>query len=392
MKYETQVETLQTLLKLREDDRDQEMLGRVVKIPVRVYTEPDVLKNELDTVFRDYPLVAGHASQVREPGSYLLSSWNRIPYVVVRDKEGVLRAFLNTCRHRGARLVSGCEKELRAFVCPFHGWTYNLDGSLKAITKDYNFPDINCDHYNLKELPVKESMGLIWVHPTPGATIDLSSFLGTEINSDIEHFEFDKLKMHRKEVLVKNANWKLLLKTYLERYHVPVMHRKTIADLFVKGVIAHFEHGPHIRMAAARTNLPEVAQVDPKSWRLLNYAAVLYILFPNTLLILLPGGVVSINSFYPEGPDKTIWTHEMLYMEENYPGEEGQKILAARFDNVHSNLFDKEDFGIAEDIQKGLRHGANEFHTMGLEEGLVALFQENIDQRLTGSRVPVDQS
>lgn len=382
MKHETQVETMHTLLKLRETDRDQEMLGRIVRIPVRVYTEPDVLQREMDTVFRQYPLVAGHASQVREPGSYLLSSWNKIPYVVVRDKEGVLRAFLNICRHRGARLVSGEEKELRAFVCPFHGWAYNLDGTLKGITKEYNFPGIDCSKHNLQELPVAEHMGLVWVHPTPGASIDIPAFLGDEFSSDIEHFEFDKLKMHRKAVLTKNANWKLLLKTYLERYHVPVMHRKTIADLFQKGVIAHAQQGPHIRMAAARTNLPDAAQVDPKSWRLLDYAAVLYILFPNTLLILLPGGVVSVNSFYPEGPDKTIWTHEMLYQEANYAGEAGQEMLTKRFENIHSALFDQEDFAIAEDIQVGLRYGPNEFHTMGLEEGLVAIFQENIDRAL----------
>jgi hypothetical protein len=135
-------------------------------------------------------------------------------------------------------------------------------------------------------------------------------------------------------------------------------------------------------MAAARTNLPEVAQADTASWRLLDYAAVLYILFPNTLLILLPGGVVSINSFYPESPDKTIWTHEMLYNEANYPGEAGQETLTKRFENIHEALFDREDFGIAEDIQVGLRYGANEYHTMGLEEGLVALFQENIDSRM----------
>ena len=88
MRHDTQVETLQTLFKLRELDRDQESLGKVVRIPVGVYTEPDILEREMATVFRSYPMVAGHASQVRDPGSYLMGVWCKLPYVVVRDKDG----------------------------------------------------------------------------------------------------------------------------------------------------------------------------------------------------------------------------------------------------------------------------------------------------------------
>lgn len=379
MRHDKQVETLQTLLKLREHDRDQESLGKVVQVPVGVYTEPDILERELATSFRDYPMVAGHASQVREPGSYLLGVWCKLPYVVVRDKEGTLRAFLNICRHRGARLVAGDEDRLKAIVCPFHGWVYGLDGSLKGVRKAYDFPDLDYDQHRLKELPVAEHMGLIWVHPTPGASIDLCSYLGPEISSDLQHFELDGLTLHRKTVTIKNSNWKLLLKTYLERYHVPVLHRNTIAPVFEKGVIAHFEHSPHIRIAAARSNLPEILQAEPASWRILNYASVFYTLFPNTFLIF-HANIVSLNSFYPQSPDKTIWTHEMLYRESDYAGAEGQEALAKRFSNI-DGVFSQEDFGIVEGIQANLRSSANEFHTLGLEEGLLAIFQENIDRR-----------
>lgn len=378
MKYETQVETLQTMFKLREVDRDQESTTKAVEIPIRVYTEPNVLDRELETAFRDYPLVVGAAAQVREPGSYLLSAWNKIPYVVVRDKEGVLRAFLNVCRHRGARLVSGKETELKAFTCPFHGWVYSLDGALKGVTKPYNFPDLDCDKHHLQELPVAEHLGLIWVHPTPGAKIDLPAYLGEQMSSEIEHFKLDGLVLHRRSVSTLNANWKLLLKTYLERYHVPILHKNTIAPVFEKGVIAHFEYGPHIRIAAARTQLPDALKADPASWKILDYASVFYTLFPNTFLIN-HANIVSLNSFYPETPDKTIWTHDMLYRAADYAGEEGQATLAARFANIDA-VFHHEDFGIVEGVQAGLRSGANEYHTLGLEEGLLVKFQENIDR------------
>ncbi len=381
MKHEKQVETLQALLELHEHGRHQEMVGKIVKVPVRAYTEPAILERELATAFRDYPLVVGHAAQVREPGSYLLSPWNKLPFVVVRDEEGTLRAFLNVCKHRGARLVSGQETELRAMVCPFHGWAYGLDGKLKGVTKSYNFPDLDCSRHNLTELPVAEHLGLIWVHPTPGASMDLSACLGPEIDSDLRHFELDQLVSFRKSVVTKNANWKLLMNTFMEVYHIPSLHRKTIAGFFENSVITYDRHGPHIRFSGTRTNVQDALQVDPSSWRIHDYASVFYTLFPNTLLIM-HTNVVLINSFYPLGPDKTIWIHEMLYREADYPGEEGRAAVARRLENIHA-VFDREDFAIMEDVQMGLCSGANEFHTLGLEEGLLALFQENLDRVLT---------
>lgn len=380
MKHATQVETLRKMFKLREVDRDEDMLGRVVEVPARVYMDNGILERELETAFHDFPLVVGASSQVRQPGSYLLSPWDKLPFVVVRDKTGELRAFLNVCRHRGARLVSGKETELKFFTCPFHGWVYGLDGALKGVTKPHNFPDLDCQKHNLVELTVAEHMGLVWLHPTPGAKIDLAASLGAEMSDEIQGFKLDDLSLHGRKVSTLNANWKLLLKTYLERYHVPILHKNTIAPVFEKGVIAHFEHGPHIRIAAAKTNLMDAASLDPESWRILDYASVFYTLFPNTFLIN-HANIVSLNSFYPIAPDKTIWTHDMLYREADYAGEEGQATLAQRFGNIDA-VFHHEDFGIVEGVQAGLHSGANTHHTLGLEEGLLGMFQHNIDRVL----------
>ncbi|MEH1017023.1 aromatic ring-hydroxylating dioxygenase subunit alpha [Micromonospora sp. CPCC 206060] len=380
MNHQEQVDILKGLLALREQGRDQEMLGKVVRVPVRNYTDPDILDRELASVFTDHPLVAGHVSNVPEPGSYLLSDWNRIPYVVTRDRQGRLRAFLNQCRHRGARLVKGDEKQLKAFVCPFHNWVYDLDGSLRAITRQEDFPGVDAAEYGLRELPVAEAGGLIWIHPDPNGTLDLRSYLGRMLD-DLVEFDIEKLVRYRKTKVVKNANWKLLIKTYLEGYHVPYLHRTTLSKAFRKGVLAHFEDGPHIRMSAARSNIDEVLNIDPESWRILDYASVYYVLFPNTFFIMHPD-YVSINIFYPLAPDRTIWTHEMLYREDDFQGEGGEEGLAKRFAFTNDVVFDGEDFAVAEDVQENLRYGANDFHTLGLAEGLLAMFQQSIDDRL----------
>ncbi|MEU6719333.1 SRPBCC family protein [Nonomuraea sp. NPDC046802] len=380
MKQQDQIDVMRRLFALREQDRNEEMLGKVVRVPVENYTSPEILDREMAKIFRTHPIVAGHVSSVREPGSYLLSDWNKIPYVVVRDKQGKLRGFLNQCRHRGARLVSGDEKQLKAFVCPFHNWVYDLDGSLRSVTREYNFPDLDRGEYGLKELPVVEAGGLVWIHPAADAEVDLESYLGPMLD-DLVDFEVDKLVRYRKSKVVKEANWKLLIKTYLEGYHVPYLHRTTLSKMFRKGVLSHSEHGPHIRMIAARSNIEEAAEIDPESWRILNYASVYYVLFPNTFFIMHPD-YVSINIFYPEGPDRTIWTHEMLYREPDFEGERGQEGLAKRFEFTNDAVFDQEDFAVAENVQEGLLYGANEFHTLGLEEGLLAMFQGSVDDRL----------
>lgn len=383
MKHETQVKSLQRLLDLHPHGKDQAMLDEVVRIPVSKYIDDDVYQREMQTTFRDYPLVVGHASHVKEVGSYMLSDWDRIPFVVVRDKEGQLRAFLNICRHRGARIVSGKEDKLKAFVCPFHGWVYGLDGKLKGVTKPYAFPNLDFCKYNLHELPVREHHGLIWIHPTPGKDLALDAYLG-ELGDDLKHFDIENLVSHKKSILVRKANWKLLIKTYLEGYHVPFLHKETLSKSFRKAVLSYDLIKQHIRLIAARSNIQDAHNERPEEWNILKYASVYYVVFPNTFFIMHPD-YVSLNAFYPIGPDETIWVHEMLYKEENFIGEEGKEALDKRFYFTNDVVFDTEDFKVAEDIQATLRTGGNEYHTLGLEEGLLAIFQRNIDESIACS-------
>jgi len=377
MKHETQVALMHKLFALRERGRQQDMLGRVVQLPVNVYSEPAILDDELQSVFKNFPMVLGHASHVQEPGSYLLSDWDKFPVVVVRDNAGTLRAFLNMCRHRGAKLVNGEEERLKAFVCPFHGWSYSLDGKLKGVTRSYNFPDLDPANCNLRELPVAEAFGLIWVHPTATASLDIRSYLG-DIADDLEHFNIGELVSYKKTKVVKQANWKLLLKTYLEGYHVPYLHRTTLQAAFKNGVIAHYEHGPNIRLVAARTNIEEAMHVPESDWNILNFASVYYTLFPNTFFIMHPD-YVSINMFFPIAPNQTIWTHEMLYRPADFQGKDAEKSLAKRFEFTNDVVFDGEDFAVAEGVQSGIEFAPNEVHTLGLEEGLLGMFQASVD-------------
>ncbi|MGC5346883.1 aromatic ring-hydroxylating oxygenase subunit alpha [Streptomyces sp. DT24] len=380
MKQDDQVAMIKRLLALRETRHDEKMLDEVVRIPVTKYTDGALLDRELASAFARFPLVVSHASALSEPGSYVTSDWDEFPYVVVRGDDGRVRAFYNQCRHRGARLVTERTGSVKNFVCPFHGWVYGLNGDLRGITRSHDFPGVDKCDYGLVELPATESGGLVWLARDPGAELDIPTYLGA-FHDDLVNFDVASLVRYKKTKVVKEANWKLLIKTYLEGYHVPYLHRDTLAFAFKKGVIAHDEEGPHIRLSAARTNIEDTGSKPEEEWRILDYASVYYTLFPNTFFILHPD-YVSINTFWPLAPDRTVWTHEMLYRAEDFAGSAGQSGLEKRFRFTNDDVFDQEDFAIAENVQRGLKHGGSDHHVLGLAEGLLAMFQDNIDTRL----------
>jgi phenylpropionate dioxygenase-like ring-hydroxylating dioxygenase large terminal subunit len=377
MNHDEQVSMLRRLLALREQHCDEKMLDQVVTIPVSKYTDDELFRRELESTFSRFPLVVGHASTLRETGAFVKSDWDEFPYVVIRGRDGILRGFFNQCRHRGAELVAERSGTRSSLICPFHGWVYGLDGGLQGITRSHDFPGLDKCDYGLVQLPVAEAGGLVWISRTPGASLDIPSFLG-DFYQDLVDFDVASLVQYKKTKVLKSANWKLLIKTYLEGYHVPYLHRHTLSRSFRKGVIAHDESGPHIRLSAARTNIEDVRGVPKDRWRILDFASVYYTLFPNTFFIMHPD-YVSINIFYPLSASQSIWTHEMLYRSEDFQGSSAQSALEKRFIFTNDTVFDQEDFAIAEDVQKNLTRGGNRSHVLGLAEGLLAMFQENID-------------
>ena len=298
----------------------------------------------------------------------MLSDWNRQPYIVVRGNDGVLRAFWNTCRHRGAKLVnSETDKRLRSIVCPFHGWTYGLDGALQAIPRSFAFPCIDRKEHGLKEFSVTEGMGFVWVSPKDHAPLDPIGHLGA-FAQDIENFRLERFVRHKRVVTEKRANWKLLIKVNLEAYHVPTLHRYTFAKGFRNGVLTYDADGPNLRVCAGRVNLMDSMSVPEDTRNLLDFASLFYVMFPNTILIM-HTEYISINRFLPLAPDRTIWTHDFLYLPDRFAGESGQKSLRNLFCYVNDVVFDGEDFTIAERVQENLLNGVNETHMLGLEEG-----------------------
>ena len=379
MKHERQMALLDRMLELRRR-REDRLSDTVLHLPLDAYTSQEIFERELETLFSGSPLVAGHMDGVREPGSYMLSDWTRQPYFVVRGEDGVLRAFHNTCRHRGSPLIiKENDEPLRALVCPFHGWTYGLDGALQAIPRAFAFPCIDKRDYGLKECSVAESTGLVWVHPARKESFDPAQELGA-FSKDFAEFHLERFVSYRKVVTEKKANWKLLVHLNLEGYHVANLHKGTLAPHFREGFLSHDVEGPHLRVLAAKTNLLDAEKVPKKQRKLLDFVALSYILFPNTIFIVHDDKII-IGRFFPLAPDRTLWSLEMLYLPDKYVGESGQKALRNHF-LFTEYLLDDQDYMMAERVQANLLNGVNETHMLGLEEGLLMVFQETVNKRL----------
>lgn len=381
MKHDRQLALLNRLIERRVNGDRHIVTDEVSHLPVDLYTSQEIFDREMATIFADYPLIVGHVDSVREPGSYMLGDWKRYPFVVVRQRDGTLRAFWNTCRHRGSTLVkSETGKPLSSFVCPFHGWTYDLDGRLQAIPRSFGFPGLDKKKYGLSEVPVKESMGFVWVWPKHSDSFDPVAFTGS-FAEDIEHFGLGRFSRYKKVVTEIKANWKLLVQSSLEAYHVPALHKATIAKDLENGVLVYDVDGPQLRICVGRSKLLEAIQVPEEERNILDYVGILYVVFPN-VIIRLYHSYFWIKCFFPLAPDRTLWRQEFLYLPDRFDGEKGRRSLKSLYTFFHEVVFSLEDYPVLEGIQTNLLNGVNETHTLGREEGLVSVFQDIVSSRM----------
>jgi len=357
--------------------------GEVARIPVEHYTSPALRDAEVEGLFRPLPLIVGHACELAR-GEVLAHDEYGVPMLLARDGGGRFRAFLNVCRHRGMRLVDGiAAKPAASVVCPYHGWTYRLDGSLRHRLHADAFDSCAPGDVDLVALPCEERHGLLWVVPTPAGTIDVAAFLGA-LDAELPFCGIERLRLFRTVRAEYPANWKLIVDAFLEAYHIRVLHQETISPFFLDRVAPAARFGPHtqslVARRAAQTWAAEGASPPADFAALCELATPSHVLFPNAITIFHPD-YLSLITLYPVGAGTLSWTHRMLVPEDRTTPDwtpHWEKTFAL----IQQGVFEKEDIACAVAIQRGLKSGANRHLTAGRAEQAVGWFHAELERAL----------
>ncbi len=254
--------------------------------PASAYTDRDRFDIEQRVLFREGPVFFGLSGDVPSPGSYASMRIGGVPIVVVRQPDGSVRAFVNACRHRGAPLVepSGRGDGLRTFNCPYHAWTYELSGELRARPLTGGaFDDVAAD-CDLIERPVAERYGMIFVRPEGDDAIDVDAFLaGAE--DDLAAFGLGDYVHIESRSSEWNMNWKMFFDTFSETYHIRTLHKDSIGPVFDANGILFEPFGRHLLAVGLRNDTALEFDKPKDEWSLLPYGTIQYFLVPNALVV-----------------------------------------------------------------------------------------------------------
>jgi len=350
----------QTALELDRSDvaATLEPLERATMLPPRAFTDPGVFEWELERIFRGW-VCAGHASRVAEPGDYLMREVGPDSFVVMGGPDGRPRAFLNVCRHRGARLLSDTEGSVRRrVVCPYHSWSYELDGELASTRHMEGTEDFDPSCWGLIPVRVAVVGGLVMVDLS-GEAPDVAEHVG-DLAEHLERYRTEGLSRAGAITYDVAANWKAIGENYSECLHCPGVHPELNA-------LSHYRSGELIegagawcggsmtlrdgagtmaREGGAGNGRPPIQGIEGN-----ELGSVLYFaLFPNALVSLHPDYVM-LHTLWPRAADRTEVICEWFF--------EPSTIAAEGFDPSDAIEFwdqvNREDWHVCELTQKGVR-------------------------------------
>ena len=318
--------------------------ARSLSLAVEAYTDPRWFALERNAIFaRSWQWVC-HAEKLREQGSYIAVQVAGNPIFVVRDREGVLRAFYNVCQHRAHELLRGEGKTSR-IVCPYHAWTYDLTGRLRGAPRTASLPDIDLDQICLHALQAEEYCGFIYVNLDPNAA-PLSQESGG-LALEIERWapDVNELTFARRLTYDIQSNWKNVVDNFLECYHCPVAHKDfcTLVDMSTYKVTTHGIYSSH--MADAGKSANKAYSVENATVR----THAVWWLWPNTCLMRYPGrGNMIVMQIIPMAPGRTFETYDFFF-ETAEPAAAEQEAI-----RYIDSVLQAEDIALVESVQRGM--------------------------------------
>ncbi len=368
---------------LEHNEQDStDMLPETMSNPVSNYTDPDQLQQEIDVLFRNFPLVVAHTSELANVGDFITHDDTGVPLLVNRSAEGQLKAFLNVCRHRGARVEGEPCGNARRFTCPYHAWSYDLDGELRGMPQPVGFDTVDREDFGLVELPVFERFGLVWVVPSPqDKPIDIDAWLAP-LHEQFDGLDLANHVIFEKWALHKDMSWRLALEGFQESYHFCSAHRDTACSNYLDNQSVWSSYQPHMRHSVPLPQVLKLRDQPEDEWDYRPNFMTQNFVFPANFVQSMTDHVY-VHTILPTGQG-TCAFHCMMLVPKGTEVDKA-KYWRANYDVVRT-VFD-EDFAIGEGIQKGFEAGANEFFTFGKYEVGLHHSQKAINDALAGKIV-----
>jgi phenylpropionate dioxygenase-like ring-hydroxylating dioxygenase large terminal subunit len=344
------------------DNKATDRTASTWREPAGHYSSPERLGQELERVLRRNPTPFCPSAALPGPGSYLARVAAGVPLLVVRGRDGQVRAFRNACRHRGAQLAegSGCAQ---SFVCPYHGWVYGQDGSLRHVPHQSGFPELDPAANGLVPVRADERHGLVFV------TQDEPELAAPNLD-ELAGVLTPDLRLYQATVQPVASNWKIFMDGFLEGYHLRATHRETFYPVQFDNLNVVEYFGRNSRVAFPYRRIGKLRTVPPEQWTVDGSLTFVYHLFPNTVVVTFPM-TVSLIVIEPDGVDRTLM-HNYVLTSSDLDDAEVASALKRSVDLQVDGV--EEDQEMAHSIQRGLAARANEYFQFGQFEGALTHF------------------
>lgn len=373
-------------------------------LPTRAYTSQDWFHKETENLLAKSWAFVGLQSDIGETGDFITATIGNNPLAIVQDGDGHLRAFHNLCRHRGTELLEGKGNAGKTLVCPYHRWTYGLDGALRGVpNKSECFPDLDRKSLSLNDAAVGVWKGMIFANPDPNAKFD--DWIGPMKGAEFPHDINDPNLIAGEEFVYKmKCNWKVFYENAIDGYHLAYLHENTLGGP-LPALNEWQQHGQNlvwysterdgirnripkfVEEQASKYSAPKVAGADTP-----GYGGV-YMMFPTTLITPSPWSL-TISRLEPLDAETTIlrartwvpksWltTHDKLSDVAGYDSKTG--LIESKNWNIHpleTGDFQTEDIWVCEKMQRSLQSPKFTVGAMATGSGgeeMLPLFQSQV--------------
>jgi carnitine monooxygenase subunit len=314
-------------------------------------------RHALDTaMLMASPQLVGYASELAGPGTYCTKTVMGRSILLTRVSDGSVHAFDNVCLHRQSQIVSDCGSA-RRLACPYHSWTYDLEGNLVGVPGKEGFPETRSRPRRLTELPATECAGFLWISLDPNGKLDIPSYLGP-LADELESWGIGRWSPLGEKVLDCPINWKLAIDTFAENYHFATVHKTTFATIARSNCTVFDSFGQHHRLVFPINGILDLEDLAEEQWEPLQSMVVIYALFPNIVLSATIANGELFRVYPTDVPGRSITVHQ-----NSTPLDVSDESVAAGaaavFDYAHATVRD-EDYALVEHLQANLESGVRE--------------------------------